>query len=426
MPPPNPLHKMSICSKRRKRSERSQSKPPSEIERARFNHAASTVLPCILNNIFATALIDVQTLSNALCSNTTRLSHVSVCVQTSCTWPDQVNASRAESKFCAGFPIESRSNHLIVLAAVLSVVIFPIVGLKLWMRWTTSHRLWADDYTALVAAICLAAIAGCDIAAASMGLGKHYWNINPEHYTPLYQSNSLRMFYASQIIYVAVQVFAKTSILLLYLRVFTHCWFTIACNLCIVFLVLHGIAFTLAVSFQCKPVKSLWNPRVTGKCINLTATGVAGAIISIVEDLVILILPIPEIINLQMNKSKKWGLVLLFGIGSFACLTSGIRLKYFMNFGKSLDPTWAYINVVKWSIIEEFTAVLCTALPSMCAVFRHTFGLLTDGLQSLTGSFTTRRDHSQPSGDKASSCQSLTIHPKHRYPSLVDLALEIG
>ena len=124
------------------------------------------------------------------------------------------------------------------------------------------------------------------------------------------------MLYASEVIYVAVQVLAKTSILLLYLRVFTHRWFTIACNLCIVFLVLHGIAFTLVVSFQCKPVESFWNPRVTGKCINLTATGVAGAIISIVEDLVILILPIPEIINLQMNKSKKWGLVLLFGIGS--------------------------------------------------------------------------------------------------------------
>ncbi len=104
--------------------------------------------------------------------------------------------------------------------------------------------------------------------------------------------------------------------LLLYLRVFTRRWFTVTCNLCIVFLALHGIAFILAVSLQCKPVESIWNPEVKGKCINLTAVGVAGAIFSIVEDLIILILPIPEIINLQMSKSKKWGLVLLFGIGS--------------------------------------------------------------------------------------------------------------
>jgi Fungal rhodopsin domain len=166
------------------------------------------------------------------------------------------------------------------------------------------------------------------------------------------------MFYTGQIIYVAVQVFAKTSILLLYLRVFTRRWFTIACNVGIAFLALHGIAFIFAVSFQCKPVESIWNPRITGKCISLTAVGISGAILSIVEDFVILILPIPEIINLQMGTNKKWALVLLFGIGSLlvpisatisfwkpvltklsACITSGIRLKYFMKFGASFDPT---------------------------------------------------------------------------------------
>ncbi|PMD31423.1 hypothetical protein L207DRAFT_536910 [Hyaloscypha variabilis F] len=378
-------------------------------------------LSCVLNSIPTTAFVDVATLSNALCSNTTRLSNVSVCVQTTCDWTDQVNTSRVEDMLCASFPMESQSSSLIVLAAVLASVVFPIVGLKLYTRWTTSGQLWLDDYTSLAAAICLATIAGMDIAGASMGLGKHYWNINTEHYTMLYQ-----MFYASQIIYVAVQVFSKTSILLLYLRVFTRRWFTITCHLCIVFLALHGIAFILAVSFQCKPVDSIWNPRITtGKCLNLTAIGVAGAILSIVEDFVILILPISEIFNLQMSQSKKWGLVLLFGIGSFACVTSGIRLKYFLSFGKSFDPTWDYINVIKWSIIEEFTAVLCTALPSMRSVFRHTFGLLSDALQYLSGSFTTRRDHSQPSGDKASSVQSLTTDPRHRHPSIADSVLEI-
>jgi hypothetical protein len=124
------------------------------------------------------------------------------------------------------------------------------------------------------------------------------------------------MFYVSQIIYVAIQVFAKTSILLLYLRVFTPRWFKMACYVGIVFLALHGIAYILAVSFQCKPVESIWNPHIAGKCINLTTIGVSGAIFSIVEDVVILILPIPEIIKLQMSTNKKWGLVLLFGIGS--------------------------------------------------------------------------------------------------------------
>ena len=95
----------------------------------------------------------MPTLSSALCSNPTRLSNVSVCVQTTCNWSDQVNTSRVEDMLCAGYPIESRSKNLIVLAAVFSGVVFPIVGLKLYTRWTTSHQLWSDDYTSLAAAV---------------------------------------------------------------------------------------------------------------------------------------------------------------------------------------------------------------------------------------------------------------------------------
>lgn len=67
-----------------------------------------------------------------------------------------------------------------ILVIVLSGVTFPVVGLKLFTRWTTGHRLWADDYTSLAATvgtfqtvyistdqhaqILLAALAGLDIA----------------------------------------------------------------------------------------------------------------------------------------------------------------------------------------------------------------------------------------------------------------------
>jgi hypothetical protein len=171
------------------------------------------------------------------------------------------------------------------------------------------------------------------------------------------------MFYASQIIYVAVQVFSKTSILLLYLRVFTRRWFTITCHLCIVFLALHGIAFILAVSFQCKPVDSIWNPRITtGKCLNLTAIGVAGAILSIVEDFVILILPISEIFNLQMSQSKKWGLVLLFGIGSLWVPAHNLRFNH-----KWLSPAHALQAVsdssTSWAL-ERASIQLVRLIPS--------------------------------------------------------------
>jgi len=167
-----------------------------------------------------------------------------------------------------------------------------------------------------------------DIHGALSGLGVHYWNVNFEQYTPLYKvckklyaqfmTNGTQLFYASQFLYIGVQVFAKVSILILYLRLFTRRWFTLTCKLGIIFIVLHGISFIFAVAFQCTPVHAIWDPYLqhSKKCLNLPAIGISGAIFSIVEDVVILLLPVPEILRLHMSTNKKWGLLVMFAIGS--------------------------------------------------------------------------------------------------------------
>jgi len=128
------------------------------------------------------------------------------------------------------------------------------------------------------------------------------------------------MFYSSQIIYVVIQETAKISMIFLYIRVFTSRWFTNACYMAIVFILLNGAAYIFALAFQCRPVSALWDPLLKGKgqCLNLASLSVSGAVCSIVDDLVILILPIPEIMKLKMSKNKKWGLVLMFSIGSLS------------------------------------------------------------------------------------------------------------
>jgi hypothetical protein len=89
-----------------------------------------------------------------------------------------------------------------------------------------------------------------------------------------------------------------------------------ACKIGIVFLITHGSGYIMVIIFQCRPITSIWNKQLTGKCVDLTAVGLSGAVFSIIEDLVILILPIPECKNIQMGKKKKWGLALMFAVGS--------------------------------------------------------------------------------------------------------------
>ena len=56
--------------------------------------------------------------------------------------------------------------------------------------------------------------------------------------------------------------------------------------------------------------------NLEGRCLNLTTVGWAGGAFSIAEDVFLLVLPIPELWKLQMGRKKKFGLFLLFSLGS--------------------------------------------------------------------------------------------------------------
>lgn len=185
-------------------------------------------------------------------------------------------------------------------------------------------------------------------------------------------------------IYVVIQVSAKVSLLLLYIRVFPHTMTALVSKFGIAFLGIHGLLYFLLVVFQCVPIAAAFDKTITGKCLNLTAIGFSGAAASIAEDLFILILPVFDTWKLQLGRGKKWALFIMFSMGSFACVTSIIRLKYLAGFDtkNSFDATWDQIDIVKWSIIEEFTAVLCACLPSLRAFIARTFQSITSSIKS--------------------------------------------
>lgn len=129
--------------------------------------------------------------------------------------------------------------------------------------------------------------------------------------------------------YVVVQVLLKVSILLFYLRVFPVPWIQVLTWILITFTLLHGVAFFFAIFFQCAPVSVLWNARVQGHCIQLETIIFPGAIFSIIEDLAILLLPIPCLSKLNVGRGKKISLFGMFSVGImyvvfYKCLLYGM------------------------------------------------------------------------------------------------------
>jgi hypothetical protein len=124
------------------------------------------------------------------------------------------------------------------------------------------------------------------------------------------------MLYVSRLLYIAVQVLTKVSIVLFFRRVFERAWIRKASNILIVLLVLHGLIFLFLMAFQCLPVEAEWDPGMPKKCLNTTAIIFAGGISAIIEDVVIVLLPLPLLYKLQMTWKKRFAVVVMLSLGS--------------------------------------------------------------------------------------------------------------
>jgi hypothetical protein len=124
------------------------------------------------------------------------------------------------------------------------------------------------------------------------------------------------MFYGLQVIYIAVQVSAKISILLLYHRLFPDRKFKLQCKLAMAFVAFHGLLFALLVVFQCAPISANWDLNVDKKCLNIGNVSIAGAALSIFEDLALMIMPLRQLNTLQVSLDKRISLMVMVSMGS--------------------------------------------------------------------------------------------------------------
>lgn len=115
----------------------------------------------------------------------------------------------------------------------------------------------------------------------------------------------------------------KTSTLLLYIRIFHAetgeqkrfrkiCWGVIL----IVFLT--SFFLIIFAIIMCEPVSYFWTRVIRpedGRCKDHRPYLYANTIISIVTDMVVVVLPMRQILELQMSRKKKGTVLGLFGLG---------------------------------------------------------------------------------------------------------------
>ena len=107
----------------------------------------------------------------------------------------------------------------------------------------------------------------------------------------------------------------KSSILLLYHRIFPSKRFNVILWCVGAFVLSYSLAQSAAEVFQCSPIDSLWNPKVKGKCIDLDKVLITCSSLNIATDILILLLPLPALLKLHISTERKLQLIGIFMLG---------------------------------------------------------------------------------------------------------------
>lgn len=144
------------------------------------------------------------------------------------------------------------------------------------------------------------------------GLGKHMWDLQDGQVLHVLES----LFIATAI-FPVLMALIKISIVLLYLGIFPSKGFQMAAWTVVGFIAFSGFAMELFAIFTCSPVEYTWNKdSKPGYCMSQIYPSGMGAIVGVVQDVAVVVLPAVQVRRLQMKKRQKMLVMGLFGLGA--------------------------------------------------------------------------------------------------------------
>jgi hypothetical protein len=140
------------------------------------------------------------------------------------------------------------------------------------------------------------------------GLGKHRDTLPPENIAIFSE-----LLYFFQIFYVLGPPTVKLSLLFLYRRIFEHTRFLRMVYGMMALMIVWAIIMTFLAIFNCKPISAFWT--MEGTCLDFKQFAIGYAIVNIITDFTIWLMPIPSVWKIQLPKPQKIALCLIFVLG---------------------------------------------------------------------------------------------------------------
>ncbi|KAK7942394.1 Satratoxin biosynthesis SC1 cluster protein 4, partial [Apiospora aurea] len=198
------------------------------------------------------------------------------------------------------------------------------------------------------------------------GLTYHVWDILQSTYHIGERLYGL----LSYLTFILSVSFAKASMLVFYTRLAPQLW---------VRAVAYSLTAIFVESLSCRPLRGIVNETlsdVDGACDGFYPGYVAVSCLNIVMDVVILLLPVPIVIPLQIPTRQKVLLVLTFATGVFVCVVAIYRVSYIPTLEASDDYDWYAVPDMILCFLEVNAGIVCASVPALCPFFTRYFPAL--------------------------------------------------
>ncbi|KAH7120219.1 hypothetical protein B0J13DRAFT_599485 [Dactylonectria estremocensis] len=263
-------------------------------------------------------------------------------------------------------------NQNVAVSVVFGLAV-AAVALRLYVRrFKGGARLWLDDYAIVLSTFCCGATVAVTVLAGEHGAGEHIWVSKLPRVAKL-----LKVIYAQGFVYGLAVTTTKISVLLLYRRLLYS-----NASPTSMFSILFWVALFLAITYPiilwvtlitaCRPISYFWTQYsgAEGTCINIKLFFLTLGIINMLNDVVILLVPIPRILELQLSRRVKASTIGIMMLGGFVCIASIVRIYYLHQFFEQLDSTWWIGPTLAWSSIEPSVGIISACLPTFAPLFR--------------------------------------------------------
>ncbi|OJJ05874.1 hypothetical protein ASPVEDRAFT_175162 [Aspergillus versicolor CBS 583.65] len=253
------------------------------------------------------------------------------------------------------------------------LVVVPIVGilaanlffiLRLISRHLSQQKLDIGDLFMGLGLLFCYAVSLCTIVAAFSGKGQDVWSLDVRSST---STRRTLLFWLTQTFWPVSQTFVKLSIIMLLRQLVGRVprWPALLALL-IVFSISWGITAFFGNIFQCSPPRYFWlEPYIRGSCMRgqMTFYMVIGSL-SLLEDVILLALPISIVWRLRMGIQQKVQVTGLFCLGGLVCIFSLLRVIAFHNY---LTKTAASSGSKEalWTVLELDLAIICSSMVLM-------------------------------------------------------------